>query len=180
VCRMVGKIHARGGSILPLGENEQEVLKMVLARIPEGTGGNGFQVVEQTGTRGAEIRIFTFSGGRFNRLLASLLQDRLGGKAQVHYNDFILRVQRAGKEGAGHRVLRALEEIQNMGKEEIGAVLPIPSAEGWKFARALPPVLLKDMSLSDHFYVEDFMDMVKSVQVTLLSGPTNGTQQDNQ
>ena len=142
---------------------------MALARIPEGAGGNGFQVVEQAGIKGTEVRIFTFSGSRFNRLLTSLLQDRLGGKVQVHYNDFTVRVMRAGKEGTGQRVVRALEEIQNMGKDKIGAVLPIPSAEGWKFARALPPVLLTDMSLSDHYHLEDFMDEVKSVQVTLLS-----------
>jgi ATP-dependent Lhr-like helicase len=173
VCRMAGKIHARGGSVLPLGENEQEILKMVLARIPEGTGGSGFQVVEQSGMKG-EIHIFTFSGSRFNRLLSSLLQDRLGGKARVRYNDFSLSVVRAGKEGAANRVIRALEEIQTMGKEEIGAVLPIPSAEGWKFARALPPALLKDMSLSDYYHVEDFIDIVTSVRVTLLSRPDKG------
>ncbi len=171
VCRMVGKIYAREGSVLPLGESEQEVLRMALARIPEGAGGNGFQIVEQDGTKGAGVRIFTFSGNRFNRLLASLLKDRLGGKVQVHYNDFIVRVLRCGKEGTGQRVIRALEEIQTMGKDEIGAVLPIPSAEGWKFARALPSVLLTDMSLSDHFHVEDFMDEIKSVQVTLLTVP---------
>jgi hypothetical protein len=32
-----------------------------------------------------------------------------------------------------------------MEKDEIGAVLPVPAAEGWKFARALPPKLLSDM-----------------------------------
>ena len=176
VCRMVGKICARGRSALPLGEREQEVLKMALSRIPEGAGGNGFQVVEQVGIKGTEVRIFTFSGSRFNRLLTSLLQDRLGGKVQVHYNDFIVRVMRAGKEGTGQRVVRALEEIQNMGKDKIGAVLPIPSAEGWKFARALPLVLLTGMSLSDHYHLEDFMDEVKNVQVTLLSEPADGTE----
>jgi ATP-dependent Lhr-like helicase len=171
VCRMVGKILARGGSVLPLAEHEQELLRTVLLRIPEGTGRTGFHVFEMTGTKGAEVRIFTFSGGRFNRLLTSLLQDRIGGKAHVHYNDFIVRVMRAGKEGMGHRVIRALEEIQTMGKDEIGAVLPVPTAEGWKFARALPPALLSDMSLSDHYNVEDFMEAVKSTPVTLLQKP---------
>jgi len=176
VCRMVGKICARGWSALPLGEREQEVLRMALARIPEGAGGNGFQVVEQAGIKGTEVRIFTFSGSRFNRLLTSLLQDRLGRKVQVHYNDFTVRIMRAGKGGAGQHVVRALEEIQTMGKDNMGAVLPVPSAEGWKFARALPPALLTDMSLSDHYHLEDFMDEVKSVQVTLLSEPAGGTE----
>jgi ATP-dependent Lhr-like helicase len=180
VCRMVGKICARGGSDLPLGEHEQEVLRTVLTRIPKGSGGNGLHVVEQNGTRGVEVCIFTFSGGRFNRLLTSLLQDQLGGKAQLRYNDFIIKVMRAGKEGMGHRVICALEEIQKMGKDEIGAVLPVPSAEGWKFARALPPALLSDLSLSDHYHVEEFMDVVKRVPVTLLSETVKGIQSDEQ
>jgi len=180
VCRMVRKIHARGGSVLPLGEHEQEVLRTVLARIPESTGGNGLHVVEQTGTKGVEVRIFTFSGSRFNRLLTFLLRDRLGGKAQVQYNDFIVKVMHAGKEGIGQRVIRVLEEIQNMGMDEIGVILPIPSAEEWKFARALPPVLLSDMSLYDHYHVEEFMDVVKSVPVTFHSEPGQHLRSDEQ
>jgi ATP-dependent Lhr-like helicase len=180
VCRMVGKICARGGSDLPLGEHEQEVLRTVLTRIPKGSDGNGLHVVEQNGTRGVEVCIFTFSGGRFNRLLTSLLQDQLGGKAQLRYNDFIIKVMRAGKKGMGHRVICALEEIRKMGKDEIGAVLPVPSAEGWKFARALPPALLSDLSLSDHYHVEEFMDVVKRVPVTLLSETVKGIQSDEQ
>lgn len=178
VCRMVGKICARGGSSLPLGEHEQELLRTVLTRIPEGSGTKGLHVIEQNGTRGFEVCIFTFSGSRFNRLLTSLLQDQLGGKARLRYNDFIIKVMRAGKEGMGQRVICALEEIQKMGKSEIGAVLPVPSAEGWKFARALPPALLSDLSLSDHYYVEEFMDVVKSVPVTLLTGTVEGIQSD--
>jgi hypothetical protein len=177
---MVGKICARGRSDLPLGEHEQEVLRTVLSRIPKGLGGNGLHVVEQNGTRGVEVCIFTFAGGRFNRLLTSLLQDQLGDKAQLRYNDFIIKVMHAGKEGTGQRVICALEKIQKMGKDEIGAVLPVPSAEGWKFARALPPALLSDLSLSDHYHVEEFMDVIKSVPVTLLSDMGNGIQSDEQ
>jgi ATP-dependent Lhr-like helicase len=180
VCRMVGKICAQRGSALPLGEHEKEVLRTVLTRIPKGSGENGLHVIEQNGTRGAEVCIFTFSGGRFNRLLTSLLQDQLGGKAQLRYNDFIIKVMRAGKKGMGQRVVNALEKIQTMGKDEIGAALPVPSAEGWKFARALPPALLSDLSLSDHYHVEEFMDVVKCVPVTLLSETVKGIRSDEQ
>ena len=180
VCRMVGKICAQRGSALPLGEHEQEVLQTVLTRIPKGSGENGLHVIEQNGTRGAEVCIFTFSGGRFNRLLTSLLQDQLGGKAQLRYNDFIIKVMRAGKERMGQRVVYALEKIQTMGKDEIGTALPVPSAEGWKFARALPPALLSDLSLSDHYHVEEFMDVVKRVPVTLLSETVEGIRSDEQ
>jgi ATP-dependent Lhr-like helicase len=174
VCRMVQRIRAQGGTALPLGEHEREILQTVLARMPEGVGQDGLHVVEQTGAKGGEVLIFSFTGGRFNRLLTLLLQDRLGGKAQVRYNDFIVKVMRAGKDGAGQRVMCALREIQKMGKDEIGTVLPQPQADGWKFARALPPALLHDLSLSDHYHVEEFMDIMRNVPVlfteTLVPG----------
>jgi hypothetical protein len=165
---MVQKINARGRSVLPLSEHENEVMQTVLARIPDGIGDDGLYVVEKTGKKGVEILIFSFSGSRFNRLLTLLLQDRLGSKAQVRYNDFIVRVIRAGKEGAGQRVMCALQEIQKMGKDKIGAVLPLPQAEGWKFAHALPAALLSDMSLSDHYHVEEFMEIMRNIPVFII------------
>ena len=160
VCRMVQKIRAKGETTMPLGEHEAEILQTALARIPEGVGQRGLHVIEQTGAKGVEVRIFSFSGSRFNRLLALLLQDRLSGKAQVRYNDFIVRVIHAGKEGAGLRVMSALQDIQRMGKDEIGTVLPLPQPDGWKFARALPPPLLYELSLSDHYHVEEFLEIM--------------------
>ena len=119
VCRMVQKIHARGRSVLPLSEREKELMQTELARIPEGIGEDGLYVAEQTGTNGVEVLIFSFSGGRFNRLLTLLLRDRLGGRAQVRYSDFIVRITRTGKEGTGQRVISALQEIQKMGRDKI-------------------------------------------------------------
>jgi ATP-dependent Lhr-like helicase len=168
VCRMVQKILARGGSVLPISEQEMELLQTVLARIPEGIGEDGLYIVEQTGKKGVEVLIFSFSGSRFNRLLTLLLQDRIGGKAQVRYNDFVIRVMRAGKKGRGQLVKSALQEIQKMGKNEIRAVLPLPQAEGWKFASALPAALLSDLSLSDHYHAEEFMDIMRSIPVFFL------------
>jgi ATP-dependent Lhr-like helicase len=176
VCRMVQKIRAKGETTMPLGEHEAEVLQAALARIPEGMGQRALHVVEQTGAKGVEVRIFSFSGSRFNRLLAILLQDRLGGKVQVRYNDFIVKVIHAGKEGAGQRVMSALQDIQKMGKDEIGAALPLPQPDGWKFARALPPPLLYDLSLSDHYHVEEFLEIMSNVPLLIRQNPEPGKQ----
>jgi ATP-dependent Lhr-like helicase len=168
VCRMVQKIHARGGSVLPISEQEKELMQTVLARIPEGIGEDGLYIVERTGKKGVEVLIFSFSGTRFNRLLSLLLQDKLGGKAQVRYNDFVVRVMRAGKKGRGQLVMSAVQEIQKMGKNEIRVVLPLPQAEGWKFASALPAALLSDLSFSDHYHAEEFMDIMRNIPVFFL------------
>ncbi len=169
VCRRVQKICARGGSVLPLGENEQKILQTVLVRIPEEINEEGLYVIEQSGKKGMEVLIFSFSGSRFNRLLTLLLQDRLGGRAQVRYNDFIVKVMHAGKEGTGQRVTRVMLDIQKMGKDEIGSILPVPQAHGWKFACALPAELLSDLSLSDYYHAEEFMSDMKSRQVLFLN-----------
>jgi hypothetical protein len=137
-------------------------------------GRRGLHVVEQIGVKGIEVRIFSFSGSRFNRLLALLLQDRLDGKAQVRYNDFIVKVIHAGKEGAGQRVMSALQEIQKISKEDIGAVLPLPQPDGWKFARALPASLLHDLSLSDHYHVEEFLEIMSNVPLIIRQNPEPG------
>ena len=168
VCRMVQRICADRKSALPLREHDEELMQTVFAKIPEGLGGEGLHLIEQSGTKGVEVLIFSFSGSRFNRLLTLLLQDRLGNKAQVRYTDFIIKVMRAGKEGIGLRVLREIKEIQNLAKDEIRAVLPLPQAESWKFARALPPALLSDLSLSDYYHIEEFMNVVKHVPVFIL------------
>jgi ATP-dependent Lhr-like helicase len=176
VCRMVQKIRAKGETSMPLGEHEAELLQTALARIPEGVGQRGLHVVEETGAKGVEVRIFSFSGSRFNRLLALLLQDRLGGKPQVRYNDFIVRVIHAGKDGAGQRVMSALQDIQKLGRDEIGAVLPLPQPDGWKFARALPLPLLYDLSLSDHYHVEEFLEIMSKAPLFIRQNTKSGKQ----
>ncbi len=167
VCRMVQKIGARGGSLLPLGMHEQDILQEVLVRIPEEIGEEGLLVVEQSGTKGIEVIIFSFSGNRFNRLLALLLKDHLGGSVQVRYNDFIVRVLRAGKEGTGQRVFEVLRKIQKMSIDEIGSVLPVPQISGWKFACAMPAEFLSDLSLSEDYHAEEFIDSMRDLTINV-------------
>ena len=167
VCRMVQKIGARGGSLLPLGMHEQDILKEVLVRLPEELGEKGLLVVEKSGTKGIEVTIFSFCGNRFNRLLALLLKEHLGGSVQVRYNDFIVRVLRAGKEGTGQRVFEVLRKIQKMSMDEIGSVLPIPQISGWKFARAMPAEFLSDLSLCEDYHAEEFIDTIRDLTVNV-------------
>jgi hypothetical protein len=94
----------------------------------------------------------------------------------VRYTDFIVKVIHAGKEGAGQRVMSALQDIQKMGKDEIGAALPLPHPDGWKFARALPPPLLYDLSLSDHYHVEEFLEIMSNVPLLIRQNPEPGKQ----
>jgi ATP-dependent Lhr-like helicase len=169
VCRMVQRICSCGGSALELPEHEHEVIQPVLQKTPAGFGKKGLHIIERKGSKGKEVLVYSFSGSMFNGLLCVLLQDRIGGRVQVKYNDFIIRVYRAGKDGLRECVMHALKEIQNMGKDEIRKVLPVPRSDEWKFSRALPSNLLSDLSLSDHYHVEEFMKRIKSEQFIALN-----------
>ena len=75
------------------------------------------------------VLIYSLNGSRFNRVLAIVLQKRLGGKAQVRYNDFIVRITGAGRTGATERIVAELQTIRTLDRHEFGALLP-PSASG--------------------------------------------------
>ena len=171
ICRQVQEMRARGESLLPLTDDDKEKLQTALSRIPEGVGRTGLYVREHKGERGVMVTIYSLNGIRFNRLLTLLLQKQLGSKAQVRYNDFVIRILRLGKEGAGERVVTAVREVQGMGLEEIGSNLPLPSAEGWKFAGALPESHFREMAISDHYNAEEFLVSFGKMTVTVLPVP---------
>ncbi len=171
VCRQVQVMRARGESVLPLTDVDKETLLTALTRIPEGVGRTGLYIREHKGERGVMVTVYSLNGSRFNRLLTLLLQKQLGCKAHVRYNDFVIRILRAGKEGVGERVATVVREVQGMGSEEIGRLLPLPPAEEWKFARALPELPFREMALSDHYHVEEFRDFFMEMTVTLLPDP---------
>lgn len=171
VCRQVQMIRARGESVLPLTDDDKETLQIALSRIPEGVRATGLYIREHKGERGAMVTVYSLNGSRFNRLLSLLLQRRLGGKVQVRYNDFLIRILRAGKEGAAERVATAVREVQVMGPGEIGSLIPPPSTDGWKFAKVLPESPFREMVLFDHYLVEVFRESFLKLTATVLPVP---------
>ncbi|MFA5212528.1 MAG: DEAD/DEAH box helicase [Methanoregula sp.] len=173
VCTAVQRIIARGGTMLPLGDAEREVLDRVTSGIPVGLGTRGVGVFKRHGERGREVIVYSFFGSRFNRVLALVLQDRIGRRYAVRYNDFIVKVQRAGKEMGAEQVADVIREIQMITREECREVLPLPDMETWKFAPVLPPACLFDMVVSDYYHVEEFLAVLCAVPVTVLREPVD-------
>jgi ATP-dependent Lhr-like helicase len=171
VCTAARRIIDRGGTTLPLGAAEQEILDRAISRIPSGVGARGCAVFKRHGERGREVLIYSFFGNRFNRVLALVVQERLGKSVSVRYNDFVVKVQRAGKETGAERVADVIREIQQLTREECGRVLPLPVPETWKFAPALPLAGLRDMAISDYYHVEEFLAILCQAPVTVLVEP---------
>jgi hypothetical protein len=77
-------------------------------------------------------------------------------------------VTRTGEEAAGLRMTAAIRKITLMNQEEIGIILPLPPKENWKFAHVLPEALFREMAISDHYHVEEFLAIMKNITVSVL------------
>jgi ATP-dependent Lhr-like helicase len=171
VCHQVQRMVSRRATVLPLGEREQDLLGQAFARFPEGIGPGGLYVVEDREINPGSVTVISMNGSRFNRVLAILLRQKLGGRAQVRSGDLRLVVTRAGKEGPGNRVAQAVRDLGTLGFPELEAALPPLPADGWKFASVLPEHLFRKMVAIDHYRGGDFLEELRSLPVTPLHAP---------
>ncbi|HII98745.1 MAG TPA: DEAD/DEAH box helicase [Methanoregula sp.] len=169
VCRKIRTICARGSSVLPLPAPEAELLTTFFLQLPQDLGRFGLSVTARKGTRGREILIFSFEGSRFNRILSRILAKKLRRGALVRYDDFVVRVQRAGKEDAAERVRTALESIPLMERSRIASALPLPPADGWKFARVLPQNLFAGLVTADYYHLDLFLKCISEMEITMIA-----------
>jgi ATP-dependent Lhr-like helicase len=167
ICGAVQRIVARGRTTLPLGEGETGVLDTAIRTLPVGIAGQGIFVREEKGNSGKEVVVYSFYGSRFNRVLAHLTKGLLG-RVQVRYDDYRVRVMRAGKTGAAAKVAGAILNIPALSPDEVAAFLPLPSPELWKFAAALPPLDFRAMVLSDYYHIGAFTRTLAQVPVILM------------
>jgi ATP-dependent helicase Lhr and Lhr-like helicase len=167
VCRQMQRICANGESSLPVRDHERDAIARALARFPDGIGTEGLYISENPENKGV-VFVASFQGSGFNRILASLLRHLIGGRVEVRYNDFFINVSRSEKDAAGERVAAAIRSIPMMTREEAGALLPLPPYENWKFARILPEDLFRDMIISDHYQVEEFLARMRDVSISFL------------
>ena len=154
--------------MLPLGVSEQDYLNEILSKIPGGVREHGLYVLERKRHSRLVVVVYSFHGSRFNQVLALLLQGVLGRKMQVQSTDFLLRVTGAGKTGAGAKIASALEIIQGMSRDEIGALLPVPQRDGWKFGELLPDDLFSASVISDYYLLDEFVEMMRSMEIAAL------------
>jgi ATP-dependent Lhr-like helicase len=168
ICQAVQRIIARRDTLLPLGSEEKALLKKSFVPFPEGIGEQGIHVYQDPSKRGATVVVYSFFGSPFNHVLSSLIRKVLGEGVYVRYDDFRIFVQRARKETKSQNIADALQQIPALSRTELGLVLPHPSHENWKFARALPVTVFRDMILSDYYHAESLQEIIRQVPVTVL------------
>jgi ATP-dependent helicase Lhr and Lhr-like helicase len=168
VSERIQRIRTRGSSVLPLGVCEKEILQGVFTKIPDNLGKHGLYILEKNEPGTREVVVYSLHGSRFNRVLALLLTGSLGPKAHARATDFVIRVTGAGKAGALKNVVSALDAVRNMSRDEMGALLPLPPREGWKFAGLLPDNLFSEYALSDYYHIGEFIEEMSSMEIAIL------------
>ena len=174
VCRKVQQILARRDSVLPLGADERDALQKTLVKIPEAIDQAGLHVIGKRDPGRPGVLIYSMNGSRFNRVLAFVLRKRLGGKARVRYNDFIVRITGAGSTGATERIVDELRTIRTLDRHEIGVLLPLPPPDNWKFGRLLPAPMFCELVWSDHYHIGEFMAGMEEMAIKTLQVPETG------
>ena len=173
ICAGIQRIVARKKSTLPLCEVDAETLSRAISAFPQGIGESGLFFREERSTEGRVVSVYSFSGRRFNQVLAYLLKGKLD-RVQVRYDDCRIRVFRAGKSGAVERVARALREIPALSQQEASAFLPLPAPDPWKFARMLPEEEFRAMIAADYYRTSDVLRILAQAPVTILPAEEPG------
>jgi ATP-dependent Lhr-like helicase len=145
IAHSVQGILARGRSSLPLGRKEQASIRGIAAGIGACIPVEGFLVSECSDG----IFVLSCRGGRFNRLLASLLLQILGDGPKVRVSDLCIIVEGiTGPDPAGE-VYDALCTVRALSAAAIAAALPLPDPSEWKFGTLIPPPLFARMVGAD-------------------------------
>ncbi len=173
ICRKVREIAVRRGTLLPLGDGEQEILGNALASFPPELAREGLCVCSERDARGSGVAVWSFAGRKVNRVLALLLVAELGSRAQVRYDEFTVRIRRAGREQPVERVSAALSAIGAWDMKRIAALLPLPPPDGWKFASLLPPGLFARLVASDYYDLDAFREAIAGPGSPPATGDTS-------
>jgi ATP-dependent Lhr-like helicase len=168
ICRAVQRILARGGSVLPLGEEDSGDISDIAGQLPHGLKSKGLFVWEHQAKSGTEVSVLAFRGRNANGVLATVLTGLLGSRVKTTYSDFSIDIQGLKGEDQGEQVADALRHLTGLDKEEVAPYLPTPSPDNWKFGQALPGHLVREMALADSYHVEEFVKEMNRTRVILL------------
>ncbi len=166
VCRGVQAICSRGGSVLPLDPHQKELLGAALSLFPAGIGPEGLYVTPALPGKHEPVTIISMNGRGFNGILARLLRHRLGRKVQVRFDDF--RILADGSLPDTGHLVRVLEDLRHLDMADLGGILPPPPQDAWKFARALPDRLFRDMIVSDFYHAGVFLKTFRESGIGIL------------
>lgn len=164
VASSVGRLLARGHSLLPLGRAEQAAVSGLSGEIGANVPSQGFLVLE----RSEEVFILSYHGGRMNRVLGALLTALLPDGPKVTATDLWLSVKgMTGPDPTGE-VADIFAMIKDLSADDVASSLPLPDPEEWKFGSLLPPSLFAEMVAADRDDCEGFVETMKREDIFIV------------
>jgi ATP-dependent Lhr-like helicase len=165
ICRAVLRIAVRGGTLLPLGATCRDALSRAIKTLPSAMEEGQITFREEPTKNGPSVRVYTFQGARFNRVLALMIGDLLGKKVKVRYGGIAVVVHGRLGDDAVNRVAEAVAGCKSMSIGEVRAILPPPPRGTWKFSDLLPDEVREEMVCADFYHLSNFAQTLRSLVV---------------
>ncbi len=107
ICRAVQRILARGGSVLPLGEEDSGDISDIAGQLPHGLKAKGLFCLGTSGKIGNRSECACVPGQECKRSTCNCTYRLLGSRVKTTYSDFSIDIQGLKGEDQGERVADA-------------------------------------------------------------------------
>jgi len=168
VTQSVARVIANGVPLLPVSEDNNDIITAVREKLPEKVGINRLYLLRNKQGKNKGYIILTFQGRRWNLVLSLLLKKLIKLPFETEFRDFSIRLISDSTDLTENAILEVITYVQSLTSEEIGEFLPGPSAELWKFGAPLPEDLLKEMAIADYYGIEEFGPILKNCEIHIF------------
>ncbi len=144
LCQQAAEIISRGHTILPLPQTEAELIDNFIQSLPDDISPGKIHIRTEPEVNGWSVVAATFAGETVNRVLASLLKNRLSGVHECRVTPYALRIFGFTSPDGEDAVCRALAEI-TADPHAFDELPPLPD-NFWKFGAYLPSAVKKEMT----------------------------------
>ena len=160
LCFQAAEIIARGHTLLPLPKAEAELLDDLIRSLPDDIVPGKIHLRTEPEVNGWSVVAATFAGETANRVLATVLKNRMSGVHEVRVTPYAVRIFGFASPDAGDAVARALSEIAD-DPHAFEELPPLPDTF-WKFGAYLPPAVKKEMTDIRYYRTADIRALLQN------------------
>jgi ATP-dependent Lhr-like helicase len=153
VCQSVAATLGRGKPLLPLPQEQKEMVDNVIRMLPDDFSPGKIHIRMEPELSGYSVVVSTFLGTLANQVLARLIKNRLDGKHAVRYTQFAIRIFDWDSPHSGEVIVGILEEIGRASVLSLAEELPRLPETAWKFGELLPEDIRLEMAAWDYYNI---------------------------
>lgn len=161
ICLGVSEIISRRRTLLPLPENEADMLEDLICGLPDDIIPGKLHVRTEPEVNGWSVVVSTFAGETVNRVIAYLLRQNLSGSHEFKITPFAVRIFGFENQDAGYDVSRELIEI-NSSPYAFEDLPKLPDSL-WKFSACLPADVKKEMAKAGYYQTDKVREILSGL-----------------